>query len=184
MFDYWLWDSVLPEWFCEEQIKNINWEKKEDGKVGQYGEYVVNKEKRITDIVWLPIDSPIGCIAQVYINMANEKAGWNFNLTNTGNVQIGKYDGNTQGFYDWHQDDGIKPKKDDKLIRKLSISILLSSKNNFEGGVFEFKDFEKQPTLNQGSIIVFPSLMHHRVTPVTSGTRYSAVTWVQGPAYR
>ena len=50
MFDYWLWDSVLPEWFCEEQIKNINWEKKEDGKVGQYGEYVVNKEKRITDI--------------------------------------------------------------------------------------------------------------------------------------
>ena len=29
----------------------------------------------------------------------------------------------------------------------------------------------------KGSIIVFPSFMWHRVTPVTSGLRYSLVNW-------
>jgi len=183
MFDYWLWDSALPKWFCEEQIKNTDWSKKQIGKVAKDEDFVVNKEKRITDIVWESIEKPISCIAQVYINMANEKAGWNFNLTNSGDVQIGKYDSSTKSFYDWHTDDGYKVGKDN-LVRKLSISILLSNENDFEGGAFEFKGFEKQPVLKQGSIIVFPSFIEHRVTPVTAGTRYSAVTWVQGPAYR
>ena len=181
MFDYWLWDSALSKWFCEEQIKNIDWTNKIQGHVNVGGELVVDENKRITDVVWVDQSSPIGCIAQIYVNMANEKADWNFNLSNVENIQIGKYDSNTQGFYDWHSDDGYKPKKNG-LLRKLSISILLN--DDFEGGLFEFKNFEKQPELKQGSIIVFPSFIEHRVSPVTSGTRYSAVTWVNGPAYR
>ena len=35
MFDYWLWDSALPKWFCEEQIKNTDWSKKQIGKVAK-----------------------------------------------------------------------------------------------------------------------------------------------------
>jgi len=181
MFDYWLWDSALPKWFCEEQIKNTDWTNKIKGQVNIDGEMAVDENKRITDVVWVDQSSPIGCIAQIYVNMANEKADWNFNLSNVENIQIGKYDSNTQGFYDWHSDDGYKPKKNG-LLRKLSISILLN--DDFEGGLFEFKNFEKQPELKQGSIIVFPSFIEHRVSPVTSGTRYSAVTWVNGPAYR
>ena len=41
----------------------------------------------------------------------------------------------------------------------------------------------QQPNLKQGSFIMFPSYMKHRVTPVTSGTRYSAVTWAYGPSF-
>ena len=156
MFDYWLWDGALPKWFCEEQIKNINWAEKKDGEVIQSGQNVVDKNKRITDVVWEDISSPIGCISQVYVNMANEKAGWNFNLSNTIRIQIGKYDSSTKGFYDWHTDDGYKP-KENGLLRKLSVSILLNE--DFEGGLFEFKNFEKQPVLKQGSIIVFPSFI-------------------------
>jgi len=36
----------------------------------------------------------------------------------------------------------------------------------------------------QGSIIVFPSLLMHQVTPVTKGERYSAVAWATGPQLR
>ena len=32
----------------------------------------------------------------------------------------------------------------------------------------------------KGTIVVFPSFVWHRVTPVTSGTRYSLVNWLQG----
>ena len=33
----------------------------------------------------------------------------------------------------------------------------------------------------QGSILVFPSQLEHRVWEVTSGTRFSLVAWIGGP---
>ena len=36
----------------------------------------------------------------------------------------------------------------------------------------------------QGSVIVFPSFVWHRVTPVTKGTRYSLVLWTCGQPFR
>jgi PKHD-type hydroxylase len=183
IFDYWLWDKALPKWFCEQQVFNAKWAEAEYGKINKNENYVVDKEKRITDIVWEDDISPIGCIAQSYINMANIKANWNFNLSSTAKIQIGKYSSKTNGFYDWHTDSNFKADKNG-LVRKLSISILLSDPNDFEGGLFEFKDFEKQPELKQGSILVFPSFIEHRVTPVISGERVSAVTWVSGPSYK
>jgi PKHD-type hydroxylase len=36
----------------------------------------------------------------------------------------------------------------------------------------------------RGSIIVFPSFIHHLVTPVTEGTRYSLVIWNLGKMFR
>lgn len=182
IFDYWLWDNALPKWFCEEQIKNIDWNKKTFGQIKYKNDDIVNEEKRITDVVWLDRYSPIGCIANTYISRANDQAGWNLNLTEFGSIQIGKYSSEKKGFYDWHTDDGMRPNKEGK-VRKLSVSILLSDSSSFEGGNFEFKDFETQPELKQGSIIVFPSQLEHRVKPVISGTRYSAVTWAKGPAF-
>ena len=38
--------------------------------------------------------------------------------------------------------------------------------------------------LPKGSIIVFPSHLWHRVRPVTSGTRYSLVTWNLGKPFK
>ena len=42
---------------------------------------------------------------------------------------------------------------------------------------------EEIPRLEEGSIIVFPSFVEHRVTPVTEGIRYSLVSWFVGPLY-
>jgi PKHD-type hydroxylase len=35
----------------------------------------------------------------------------------------------------------------------------------------------------QGTIIVFPSALFHRVTPVKRGRRYSLVQWYSGPDF-
>ena len=58
----------------------------------------------------------------------------------------------------------------------------------YEGGDFEIS--VNTPTNNtihkvealqkKGSIVVFPSFVWHRVTPVTKGTRYSLVSWYLG----
>ena len=36
---------------------------------------------------------------------------------------------------------------------------------------------------NKGTIIVFPSVLLHTVTPVTKGTRHSLVQWFSGPDF-
>ena len=62
------------------------------------------------------------------------------------------------------------------------MSIILNS--NFEGGDFEMRELEnKVPRLEEGSIIVFPSFMEHRVVSVTKGIRYSLVVWYLGPPF-
>ena len=36
----------------------------------------------------------------------------------------------------------------------------------------------------KGTVLIFPSFYKHQVQPVTSGTRHSLVTWVEGPHWR
>ena len=75
-------------------------------------------------------------------------------------------------------------------IRKLSSIINLSKPSDYEGGdlEFDFRNLTKESSnikvcdqiKEQGSIVVFPSFIHHRVTPITKGTRHSLVSWTVG----
>ena len=176
MFDYWKWDSEVPDWLCDKIISDIDWDSSQKGSVSANNFFVIDKTLRHSNIFWVENYSPIGCIAQTYINMANKNAGWNFDLTSCEKIQIGKYEQN--GKYDWH----IDMSEGQKNPRKLSISILLN--DSFEGGAFEFRKPGLDVTLKKGSILVFPSYLEHRVAPVISGTRYSAVTWFSGPHFK
>ena len=73
-------------------------------------------------------------------------------------------------------------------VRKLSMSLILNG--NFQGGVFEFASYNRgkvfyytQLNHRAGTVIVFPSSIEHRVTPVTKGIRYSLVAWFLGPPF-
>ena len=97
------------------------------------------------------------------------------------NVQIARYGSFDSGFYNWHFDFGpAKPQ------RKLSISIQLSSSEDYDGGDLEmmYGDAPSKLDRTRGVIIVFPSFILHRVTPVTRGTRWSLVAWIYGKRWR
>ena len=78
-------------------------------------------------------------------------------------------------------------------VRKLSLSLLLSHPDEYEGGDFEF-DFSNveagtirhplKELSSKGSMVVFPSHTFHRVNPVTKGTRYSLVIWCVGDPFK
>jgi PKHD-type hydroxylase len=72
--------------------------------------------------------------------------------------------------------------------RKLSLIIQLTDPSEYEGGDFQFDSDIPQPDpaeiKQRGTVIVFPSFLRHRVTPVTSGVRRSLVSWVEGPKFR
>jgi predicted 2-oxoglutarate/Fe(II)-dependent dioxygenase YbiX len=61
--------------------------------------------------------------------------------------------------------------------RAVSCSFILN--DDYEGGEFAFFDRELVYKLKKRSCIMFPSnfMYPHEIMPVTSGTRYSIVTW-------
>jgi len=77
----------------------------------------------------------------------------------------------TGGFYTQHTDSFTDSP------RAISCSLILN--DDYEGGEFAFFDQELVYKLKKGSVIVFPSnhLYPHEIMPVTSGTRYSIITW-------
>jgi PKHD-type hydroxylase len=179
-YSYWKWDGALSKEFCRSALEQVDWAVSEVG--GVTNSNVVDTKVRRTDIIWQDSMQPLGCIAKTYIDIANQYAGWGYALFSQEKTQMGRYKSTDEGHYDWHMDAG--PPKDG-IQRKLSISILLSDPSEFEGGELQFKGIEDQKILTkQGSIVVFPSFVEHKVTPVTKGVRYSAVTWASGPSFR
>ena len=45
-------------------------------------------------------------------------------------------------------------------------------------------DLENKLDLKKGDVLVFPSMMHHRVNPILSGERRVLVAWAWGPLYK
>lgn len=103
-----------------------------------------------------------------------------FNLTEMENAQYTEYDESYKGHYDWHIDVGPE-----HPTRKLTIVIQLSDPIEYEGGELQlhtggpFRVCDK----TKGTIIIFPSFLLHRVTPVTKGIRRTLVLWVSGPPF-
>jgi PKHD-type hydroxylase len=71
-------------------------------------------------------------------------------------------------------------------VRKLSLSLQLSPDTAYKGGNLLLHTSGKPIPMSreQGYVAVFPSYILHEVTPVTSGTRYSLVTWVTGKPFK
>jgi PKHD-type hydroxylase len=123
---------------------------------------------------------------EIYLKIFNftnklNKDTFNFNLNKIQELQYTEYDESYQGHYDWHTDIGLKYTSQ----RKLSISIQLSDSSEYEGGELQINTGGHIKTCKKtkGTLIVFPSFLLHRVTPVTKGTRRSLVLWVVGPPF-
>ena len=174
------WESIIPAEICDSIVKSIDWDCNESGKIGGdlTKEGAENITFRDTDLVWQDQLSVAGCILKSFIDMANHVCNWNYDYKLMETVQIGRY--KEKGHYTWHRDTANPM---NGLQRKLSGILLLNDPSEFEGGKLEFRDVPS-PELKKGSIIVFPSFLDHRVTPVTSGVRYTAVSWVVGPTFR
>lgn len=68
------------------------------------------------------------------------------------------------------------------LDRKITMSIQLSSSDEFEGG--ELDVLGKKIKSSKGSIVCFPSFFPHAVSKITSGIRRSLIGWAWGPYWK
>jgi PKHD-type hydroxylase len=159
--------------------------KKETAQVGMGqrpgGGY--DPEKRVTTISWIPFkDMPemYRDIEATMLKANNNHFGFEgMRITEPG--QFTHYP--TGGFYEWHMDNDIAGKHQPP-VRKISMTLLLSPENEFEGGELEFMSKGKRAKLKQGQAIFFASWLQHRVKPVTKGERKSLVMWFGGPPFK
>jgi PKHD-type hydroxylase len=140
---------------------------------------------RNSNLHWLPmIKNNSDWLFKKVIQITNEinDKHYQFDLDGTPFLfQMTKY---SKGqYYSWHTDHGpgIVSR------RKLSLSICLSSEDEYDGGDIEFfRSFQNIVSykMSQGSIVVFPSWVSHQVKPVNKGERWSLVAWLEGPPFR
>lgn len=185
-------DAVSPE-ICNSIISRFNEENFRSGVVGAGGQGRVDTNIRDAEVQWAPKYDLVESILTRFIIQANQEALWNFDITEPELVQIGKY---KEGqFYGQHIDCYIKGSdiigtgNGNAVVvplltqRKISASLLLNDESDYDGGDLIVIE-EVIQRKKQGTIIVFPSFMAHKVTPVTRGVRYSAVCWMTGPKWK
>lgn len=103
---------------------------------------------------------------------------WGYELLGFSEViQISRYD--VGDHYDWHMDIGGGVLSQ----RKLSVVAQLTDSSEYEGGDLEFFKHGLAPR-DQGTLILFPSFMHHRVLEIKKGVRHSLVAWLSGNPYK
>lgn len=177
---YWVWKDAIDPDFCDYILNKSDWGLATPAKINAGEAAIIKPESRITDVVWHNHGAPSTSLLFQHMHMANDMAGWNFDIKYPQECQIGRYkDG---GHYKWHVD--AFPPDEKGLQRKLSASLLLNDPSEYEGGKLEFEGMDAPDLGGKGTLIVFPSFLRHRVTPVTSGVRYSAVCWAVGPAFK
>jgi PKHD-type hydroxylase len=139
---------------------------------------------RKSSIKWIHHDEYSAWLYDKMIDLAtkaNEKL-WDFNLHSVlDSIQYTEYY-NDGGHYDWHVD--IGPGSINH--RKISITVQLSDPEEYEGGDFQLwvgGNFKTLPK-SKGDVIIFPSFLMHRITPITKGTRKSLVLWIGGGSYK
>lgn len=182
---YYYIPSGLPQEVCEiikEKYVHQNYEK---SLIYQGNSNGVDDKFRNSKHLWLETDSWIAGMMAHFVHSANDNH-FKFNIKQwSDKIQYTVYDG-PGTHYKWHYDTQNSV-YDSNLIRKLSISLLLSDKKDFEGGQLQIMVSTNQMItvdMNIGDVVIFPSDAMHRVRPLKSGKRISLVGWFAGPPLR
>ena len=171
---------------CQDIIKMGHSLKTQDAKVGvraqKDGRYDTNK--RITTISWIPFKAmpDMYKIIEKTMKQVNGNHFGYEGMTITEPAQFTEYP--KGGFYVWHMDAEVNCQYEPP-VRKISMTILLSPQDEFEGGDLEFMSEGNKPEqLVQGQAIFFCSLIRHRVAKVKKGIRRSLVMWFGGTPFK
>ena len=191
-YNYWYFKKAVPIQTCKKILKAS---RKKITKVGAI-EKGITKSKRDCKVAWIN-DKWIYDIINPFIHTANKNAGWNFHWDWNETSQFTIYE--KGHYYGWHTDQNMAPLKyKDKNLagkfRKLSLTLQLTDKTKYEGGDFQFqwledkkKNFRNITTVDDakdmGTVIIFPSFIHHQVLPIIKGKRESLVNWSIGKEF-
>lgn len=175
-------ENFLSNKECDELIKTLDTDELTDGTiVGDYEDDKVNQNVRQTLNIDFH-DENLFKRLNGAIKVANTQY-FNYEIESIDILRFLKY--GIGGTYNWHTDYG----RNQCSMRKLTAIIQLSDGNDYEGGDFEFGITDSNGSdlvrgnKTKGCLLVFPSFLSHRVTPITKGIRCSIITWMEGDTF-
>ena len=181
---YWFEEGFTSQELAmiEDQISRLDFVR----GVTQAGDGLEETDYRRSSIKWVPFDDEFKWIYDKIGAMAYEanKEMFHFDLWSMPeNIQYTEYYASEKGHYDWHMDIGTE----ELSQRKISITVQLSDSDEYTGGELQLwpgGTYPIQAPRGKGNVVIFPSFMMHRITPVLTGTRKSFVLWLGGGHYR
>jgi PKHD-type hydroxylase len=143
----------------------------------------IDTETRTSHISWIPFKKTPEMYKDIEKIMKTTN-GNHFGFDGMTITEMAQYTEYPEGgFYDWHTDNDVNFAHEPP-VRKISMTLLLSPENEFEGGDLELMKEGKVAKLKQGHAIFFASFIRHRVTPVIKGNRKSLVMWFGGTPFK
>lgn len=183
---YWFESGLTKEELIKFNNLILNLEYQDATIIGDVSSGEKSLDVRSSKIKWIPHSDEWNWLYNKFQDMiaeANDEL-WNFNIYDIiEEIQYTEYHASDMGHYDWHQDIG----PGDASLRKISLTVQLTDSNLYEGGdleIWQGGEVRDKTPRGSGIVIIFPSYMMHRVTPVTKGVRRSLVLWVGGEHYK
>ena len=185
-----MWESSWVPEACDRVIELGNQLPLQDANIGFEGTTKIDKDYRRSKVgwaqPWMPEWRETFQQLEYLFHEANRNA-FGFDLWTLREVQFTHYQAQNEGTYDWHTD--LDWLDDKPFHRKLSMVVQLSNPQTYEGGDLELRppamgSPDPEILRKRGTAICFPSVVEHRVTPVTKGERFSLVAWFEGPKFR
>lgn len=175
----WYMGAITPEQ-CDKVIAELSALPMRDAAMGSDGE-ITSHDYRNTSVRFAPHDYWLASDMILFAHEANKQCAWEYEVNSAEAIQFASY--GPEQHYNWHVDNF--PLSGRPIERKLTVVILLSDPAEFEGGEFQMRLYgEFVAPLVKGSMIAFPSILEHRVTPVLAGLRRSATIWLSGPRFK
>ena len=171
--------KIIPQNFIDQIIPLINLKAKDYLRI-EHG--LLNKDIRNVQGYYLKLDNENDVPTWNYIKKEIEKLYTFYKakfpkMTSSMINQIDLLKYNPGGKYEIHTDHYTTSPR--------HLSIIMNLNDEYEGGDLVFTDQRnneiKRLKLSKGSIVFFPSnfLYPHCIQPITKGTRYSIVAWLQ-----
>lgn len=180
-----VWTSALSADECDRIVERASTYAEEEATVGFSDTLRSDLAYRSSSVRWLDAARELEITTRVmqFVDASN-RTNFGVDLVAPYELQFTEYRGTQNGHYDWHHDVWLESNR--PYARKLSVVVQLSNPEDYAGGAFEFFGLQHPGAAfaPRGSLLIFPSFLQHRVLPVTSGTRRSLVTWVEGPNWR
>lgn len=153
-----------------------------DAEVMRRYEAVTNYKDRDSTLRFAEVGHWFSGILYQFGVMANEN--WGFNIDGQQIMQVADYAENQH--FDWHMD--VIPFSG-PTDRKVSVVCLMTDPEEYVGGLFQVQHLQddtdiRMVPLQKGTIVAFPSVLRHTVTPVLQGVRRSTTLWLTGPCFR
>ena len=161
--------KIVPDELCDVTLEALNIVIPMEGYIGNA---LSDKAFRKSKVRWLR-DNEYWHDLTMFVQVAGSTIGlqyWEYEDLVLEPLQLATYE--EGDFYDWHLDSPPEGP------RRLSLTLQLSDKTEYEGGDLEFKEYTLNAEAYQkGSITMFDSSHKHRISPIVRGVRHSLVGW-------